>query len=68
MKSTKVMLVVLSTLIVTCILVGLTVYLLSNLSYKESITNSATLFIMLFVGWIPSVIVAVDYNEHLNNK
>lgn len=66
MKSTKIMLVVLSTFIVTCFLVGLIIYLLSNLSYKESINNSGTFFIMLIIGWIPSVIVACDYNEYLN--
>jgi len=65
MKHTKIMLVIISTLLLTFSIVGLIVYLLSDLSYKQSLCHGTTVLLMMLIGWIPSVIVAVDYNEYL---
>jgi hypothetical protein len=67
MKSTKIMLAVLATLLITWCVIGLIGWMLSDLSYKECMTNGGTLLLMLFLGWIPAVIVGADINEQLKN-
>jgi hypothetical protein len=67
MKSTKIMLAVLATLLITWCVMGLIGWMLSDLSYKECMTHNGTLFLMLFLGWIPAIIVGADINEQLKN-
>jgi len=65
MKSTKIMLAVLATLLIVWCTIGLIGYLLSDLSYRDCMTNTGTLFLMLFLGWIPSIIVGADLDKNL---
>ena len=65
MKSTKIMLAVLATLLITWCVIGLIGYLLSDFTYKECMTDGGTLFLMLVFGWIPAIIVAADVNDEL---
>ena len=60
MKSTKIMLAVIATLLITWLTLGLLFYVLSDMTYKESISNSGIGYLMLFIGWIPALIVGAD--------
>lgn len=60
MKSTKIMLAVIATFIITWMSLGLIIYALSDMTYKESLTSSVTGSIMLFIGWVPALIVGAD--------
>lgn len=68
MKSTKIMLAVIATFLITWCVMGLIGYLLSDLSYRDCMTNGATIMIMFIIGWIPAVFVGSDLNDHLNFK
>ena len=65
MKQTKIMLAVLATILLTWCVMGLIGWMLSDLSYRECMTNTGTLFLMLFIGWIPSIIVGADLDKSL---
>lgn len=67
MKSTKIMLATIATFLSTWCVMGLIGYLLSDLSYKECMTNGATLMFLLIFGWIPSVIIGYDMDKKFNN-
>jgi hypothetical protein len=67
MKSTKIMLAIIATLLLTWCVTGSIGWMLSDLSYKESMTNSGTIFFMLIFGWIPCIIIGADLDEHINN-
>jgi len=66
MKSTKLMLAVIATFLITWCVMGLIGYLLSDLSFKECLKYDATLYLMLVLGWIPAVFVGSDLSEQLN--
>ena len=63
MKTTKIMLAVIATTLITWCVMGLIGYLLSDCSYKQCMNHGGTLMLMLVFGWIPSAIVACDLNE-----
>ena len=66
MKSTKIMLAVIATFILTWMSFGLLVYLLSSsMSYREVMIQPGVIMTTLFVGWIPSVIVGCDLHDRL---
>jgi hypothetical protein len=65
MKSTKIILAVLATLLIVWCTIGLIGWMLSNLSYKECMTHGGTLMLMLIFGWIPSIIVGADLDKSL---
>jgi hypothetical protein len=67
MKSTKLMLAVIATFLITWCVMGLIGYLLSDLSFRDCMTNGATIMIMFIIGWIPASIVGYDVNEQLNS-
>jgi hypothetical protein len=67
MKSTKLMLAVIATFLITWCVMGLIGYLLSNLSYRDCMTHGGTLSMLLFIGWVPASIVGYDVNEQLNS-
>ena len=67
MKSTKTMLAVIATLLLTWCVMGTIGWYLSDLSFRDCITHGATCFLMLFIGWIPAIIVGNDVHEHLNS-
>jgi hypothetical protein len=66
MKSTKIMLAVIATILLTWCVMGLIGWMLSDLSYKECMTNGGTLFFMLLFGWIPCIIIGADLDKRLN--
>jgi hypothetical protein len=67
MKSTKIMLAVIATFIVTWLTLSLFVYVLTDMTYKESCSNSFTGFMMLFLGWVPALIVGSDLDEKIKS-
>ena len=67
MKSTKLMLAVIATFLITWCVLGLIGYLLSDLSFRDCMTNGGTIMIMFIIGWIPASIVGYDVNEQLNS-
>jgi lysozyme family protein len=66
MKSTKIMLAILATFLITWFVIGTIGYLLSDLSFRDCMTNGATIMIMFIIGWIPASIVGYDLDEYLN--
>ena len=66
MKSTKIMLAVIATLLTTWTSMSLIGWALSDMSLRECYTHGGTLMLMLIFGWIPAVIIACDYDKHLN--
>ena len=67
MKTTKIMVAVIATFLITWTVVGLIGYLLSDITYKECMANGGTLMFMFIFGWIPCVIVGADLNERLES-
>jgi hypothetical protein len=66
MKSTKIMVAVIATFILTWMSFGLLVYLLSSsMSYREVMIQPGVIMTTFFVGWIPSVIVGCDLHDRL---
>ena len=65
MKSTKIMLAIIATLLLTWCVIGSIGWMLSDLSYKDCMTNSGTFFFMLIFGWIPCIIIGSDLDENL---
>ena len=64
MKTTKIMLVFLGTLLLTWLTVGFVVWIFANqLGYKECLVDGSTIVTMIMLGWIPSVVVSLDYEE-----
>lgn len=63
MKSTKIMLAVIATFLITWCVIGLIGYLLSDSSYRECMTHGGTLMFLLVFGWIPSLIIGDDMNK-----
>jgi hypothetical protein len=66
MKSTKIMLAALCTLLCTWTLFATIVWMFSDLTFKQSYVTHGVLLCMLILGWIPSVIVGVDLEDHLD--
>ena len=67
MKTTRTMILGIFTFIATYMFVGGIVYLLSEgITYRESLTQGGLMMFMLIFGWIPSVIVCLDYDETYN--
>jgi uncharacterized membrane protein YiaA len=67
MKNTKIMVAFVATTLLTWLLLGLIIYLLSSMNYKQSMCNHGTFFAMLLLGWVPGIIVGADLEEKLNN-
>lgn len=68
MKNTKVCLVVIATLVATWFIFGLIGAFITSDSIRTCMSDYGMVFPMIFIGWIPAVIVAVDYSNHINNK
>ena len=67
MKSTKIMLAVIACFLTTWTSMSLIGWMLSDASLRECYTHGGTLMLMLIFGWIPAVIIACDYDKHLNS-
>lgn len=66
MKSTKLMLAFLGTLILTWMFLATLFYLCTtDLSVRGAFTHGAVGFLMLLFGWIPSIIVCTDLDKKL---
>ena len=65
MKSTKIMLAVIATFLITWCVMGLIGWCLSDLSFRDCLTHGATLLLMLLLGWIPAIIVGNDVHDKL---
>jgi hypothetical protein len=65
MKSTKIMLAVIATILITWCVMGLIGWMLSDLSYRDCMTHTATIMLMFLIGWIPSIIVGADLDKSL---
>ena len=68
MKSTKIMLAVIATLIATWTIISLIGYILSDTSLRDCFTNTGTIMVMFIFGWIPAVIIASDLNDTLKEN
>jgi hypothetical protein len=67
MKTTKIMLAVIASLLTTWTSMSLIGYALSELSLHECYTHGGTLMLMLLFGWIPAVIIACDLDKQLKH-
>jgi hypothetical protein len=65
MKSTKIMLAVIGTFLITWCSVGLIGYLLSSATYVECLIHPVTIMLMITFGIIPSIIVGNDIDDTL---
>lgn len=66
MRTTKIMLAFIATAILTWLSIGILIYLCTgNISFREACTSNGVLFVMLIFGWVPSVVVSIDLDEHL---
>lgn len=68
MRNTTKMIAVIGTFIATACLLGFIAWLLNDLSYKETMQHPGLHFIMIVIGWFPSVMVALDLEERITNK
>ncbi len=60
------MLAVIATFLSTWFVLGFIGWLLSDLSLRDCLTHGGTLMILLFVGWVPAIVVGNDVHDHLN--
>lgn len=67
MKSTKIMLCVIATLLATWTLVSTLTFALSDLSFRESFGSGPSIMFMLLMGWVPSVIVGSDLDSKMKS-
>tara|TARA_R110000868_G_scaffold185788_4_gene427809 strand:- start:38 stop:241 length:204 start_codon:yes stop_codon:yes gene_type:complete len=67
MKSTKLMLAIIATLLTTWCVMGLIGWCVSDLSFRDCLTHGGTLMLMMVIGWIPAIIVGSDVNDHLKS-
>jgi FtsH-binding integral membrane protein len=65
MKSTKIMLAILATLLITWCVIGTIGYLLSDDTFKQSMSSGGTFFFMILFGWIPCIIIGADLDKSL---
>ena len=65
MKGTIVMLGVIFSFVITWLFIATFVYLLSDNTFKQSMINDIVIATMVFLGWIPSVVVGADLNDKL---
>ncbi len=61
----KIMLAFIATFLITWCVIGLIGYLLCDITYRECITHTGIICIMLLFGWIPAVIVCADVGKKL---
>jgi hypothetical protein len=66
MKSTKIMLAFLGTLMLTWMSLSFLTFLFSEeLSFRQASTHGGVAMFMLVFGWIPSIVVSMDLDEKL---
>jgi len=65
MRNTKILIATVGTFIITYLFISTIVYLMSELTFKESSTSAITAIIAMIFGWIPSVFVVIDLEQEL---
>lgn len=65
MKSTKIMLAIIATLLITWTLMSLIGWALSDMPLHECYTHGVTLMFMMIFGWIPAVIIGYDLEKQI---
>jgi hypothetical protein len=68
MKNTKIMVVTIGTFVATWLLFSFLIWCITPFTFDWIMTNLVTLILMFSIGWIPAVIVGIDYNEYLEKK
>lgn len=69
MKTTKIMLAVIATFLLTWVSLSIIAYLLSSVTdFKTCATNNGTIMFMLIFGWIPAVIVGCDLDKRYKDE
>ena len=63
MKSTKTILALILTGLLTWVGIGIVVYLLSEMSFKESMSSNQTILTFILGGWLPISGVFIDLTE-----
>jgi hypothetical protein len=63
MRNTKIMLAVIATALTTWLTFGTIGYLLSDITFKQTLISDGVLLSCLIIGWLPSVIVWFDLVE-----
>jgi hypothetical protein len=63
MKYTKTFLLVVASAVISYMCIAFAVYLLSDMTYKESCTYGGTLFATILFGWILPCMVLLDLDE-----
>lgn len=65
MKSTKIMLCLVATLITTWLFIAVITYFLSDLEFESCFSAGSTIGIMLLIGWVPSIIIGSDLDSKM---
>lgn len=63
MKTTKTILALILTGLLTWVGIGIVVYLLSEMSFKESMSSNQTILTFILGGWLPISGVFIDLTE-----
>jgi len=67
MKSTKIMLCVVASLMATWLFIATITYFLSDLNFKSCFSAGSTIGIMLLIGWVPSIMVGSDLDSKMKS-
>ena len=66
MRSTKIMLALIATFLITWMSLSTIFYLLSDdATFKQIATSGPIWFFLLIVGWVPCIIVGADLDKKL---
>lgn len=66
MKPTKVMLSFMITYLLTWLVLGGIGWALSDMTYKQILTDQPLVVFMVVLGWLPAVVVGFDVDEKLS--
>ena len=67
MKSTKIMLAVIASLLTTWTSMSLIGWALSDMSLRECYTHNVTIMVMTIFGWVPAIIIASDLDKRFED-
>ena len=68
MKNSKIMLVAILTFLCTWVFIALLTSFVGQIEFRSAITDGFVLFILLMIGWVPALIVGLDYEDYLNKS
>lgn len=63
MKESKTVLIWIVIFLLTWVLIGLIIYLLSDDTFKQACKEPGLFFCLVVFGWVPATVVAIEYNE-----